>query len=126
MHDRRVGNLQAMAAIWSAKVSDAKEALDQQTVFSTAIRLRRRADFRQAGLCLVTAKEQMEYLTGLSNRTRDEAFATYRSAIERLSLLRADSTAGDVAQGNAETTADAALEVAEQEADIALFHWCLT
>ena len=107
-----------MAATWATKVSEAKGHLDKQSGFRGAAKTRWRARFRQYGLCLATAQEQIEYLTGASNAERDDAYAQYSSARNALHALRAELDLQSQGFGSSE------VEAAERAADAALLRWC--
>src|SRR5579875_2774819 len=88
MSDRRVSNFEQMSAIWADKLNEAKAELDQRLWGGGTVLLRSRARFRQYGLCLAGARDEVEYLTGVQNATRQSAFEQYSHATKVLIELK--------------------------------------
>lgn len=132
MNDRLVSNLQRMSAIWADKLTEAKVELDGRLWGGGTVLLRSRARFRQCGLCLAGVRDEVEYLTGVENATRQSAFEQYSVAAKVLIELKSGAAEPDGCLGpgpeQARSSASdsprrAEIEAAERAADLALLEW---
>ena len=132
MRARQIHNLELMAQCWSLRVGELRAELNQQLAHAHPVYPHLRARVRQSALCLVMAREQVEFLTGAPNPQRDVAFGQYTSALGSLSALLSEADVdtpfaedGKQARSDGESERRAErIETAERWVDAALLQWC--